>query len=70
MYITDLNFDYLAELQQLTDYCEFGDHLQEVLYLITRMVCGLQSEATLKLLLTHGSSNSECKVPPEPRVDH
>ena len=42
--------DFLAQLQKLAKYCEFGDHLNKVLR--DRFMCGLNSEVTQKHLLS------------------
>ena len=41
---------YIAELRKLSEYCEFGDRLNE--YLRDRLVCGLNSERVQQKLLS------------------
>jgi hypothetical protein len=42
--------EYLAELGKLSEFCEFGDKLDE--YLRDRLVCGIRSEKILQKLLS------------------
>ena len=42
--------DYLAELRNLCEFCEFGDKLDE--YIRDRLVCGINSERILQKLLS------------------
>ena len=46
---------YMVELRKLAEYCDFKDYLNEDLR--DRFVCGLQSEATQRRLLTEAELN-------------
>ena len=47
---------FVAELKKLTEYCEYGDSLNDMLR--DRLVCGINHEKNQQRLLSEGSSLS------------